>query len=149
MSTIQQAAANQVLRIANLYEQNCALKHGLPKVGGPDHVDFTADETSAMERSTVAATTTETTAAISAQETPSPGGGAVAESGSSLLRRAAPFLVTAAVGSGVPLAVWQYMKPADATPPIVQPASPKDGDLLQYLQSNGYHLPGGSQWQTK
>ena len=146
MSTIQEAAANTVFRIANLYEQNCALKHGLPKVGGPDRIGF--ETAQPPENANV--TTTEAIAAEStAIETPSPGGGAAAVPRSSLLRRAAPLLLASAVAAGVPAyLLWPAKQP---TPPVTPPIEqPKDGDLLQWLQSQGRHLPQeGSLWQTK
>ena len=147
MSAIQTAAANTVLRIANLFEQNAALKHGLPKVGGPDRIG--EEPVSTTEKATISRI--ETTTESTVKETPSPGGGATASSQSSLLRRVAPFFLTGAA-AGIPslLLLNKPVTPATTTPPpAVAPAEEsKDGSLLQYLEDKGYHLPGGTEWPT-
>lgn len=154
MSAVKQAAANTVLRIANLFEQNCALKHGLPKVGGPDRVG--ADEQPTPPA--VVNITNEIPAATAANESPSPLGAteAVAAAGS-LAGRAAPWLVAAALGGGglagygINALLRDDPSPkVVATPPIVAPtappAAPLDGSLLQWLEDQGHHLPGGESW---
>lgn len=141
MSAVQKAAANTALRIANLFVQNCALKHGLPKPDGPDLI---GDEEPAPTPQPIIVNNN-IPAATAATSSPSPGT-AAAPAGSSLLRKAAPFLLSAA-GAGLPVggyALWQAMHPA----PTVQPAepsviTPSDGDLLQELQRQGRHLPEG------
>ena len=149
MSAIQTAAANTVLRIANLFEQNCALKHGLPKYGGPDRVEDVPPSVVQTNSENVSVTKTETSTAETVRESPSPGEGAAAVTPSPLWRRAAPLLLaSAAIGSSVPTyLLWRQQQPQPT--PIVQPAEQdKDGDLLQWLQSQGKHLPEGT-WQTK
>lgn len=151
MSAIQTAAANTVLRIANLFEQNCALKHGLPKVGGPDRVEDQAPAVMQTNSENVSVTRTETTTADTVTDSPSPGEGAAAVTSSSLWRRAAPLLLTTFAAVGIPtylLLTKQQPAAAPSTVPIIQPAENKDGDLLQWLQSQGKHLPEGT-WQTK
>lgn len=148
MSAIQTAAANVVFGIADQFRQNCSLKHGLPKVPVLERIGDEPQTTS----ENVTISRTETTTDATAKESPSPGEGAAADTRSSLLRRAAPFILTAAAGAGVPLLT--LLKPQDRnTPPapvIVQPTEQtKDGSLLQFLQDQGYHLPGGEQWQTQ
>lgn len=152
MTAIQQAAANTVLRIANLFEQNCALKHGLPKVGGPDRVGANIENNSEKVSVSRIETTTDTVT-----DSPSPGEGAAAVSPnepSSLWRRAAPFLLTGAA-AGLP-SLW-FARQAATTPQAIPSPPPaaatvesvQDGSLLQFLQDRGYHLPGGEPWQTK
>lgn len=150
MSAVREAAANTVFRIANLFEQNCALKHGLPKVGGPDRIDAAPIEkpqpvppiniTNNIPAATAAA-------APAADKSPSPGEGAAAVSQPSWLRRAAPFILTAAAGAGIPLVAG--LATDNTPPPVVAPTEPTtDGSLLQHLEDQGYHLPGGAPWQT-
>lgn len=142
MSAVQEAAANTVLRIANLFEQNCALKHGLPKVGGPDRIDA---EPPAPQPINI---TNNIPAAPAAINPPSPGGGVAQQAEStSLLRRAAPYLLTGLLAGGVPTAAIAYLnkQPAAVTIPTEQD---KDGSLLQLLQDRGLHLPEGT-WPTK
>ncbi len=145
MSAVSEAAANTVLRIANLFEQNCALKHGLPKVGGPDRIDKMESPQPPPVAPPAVNITNNIPAPPPAMESPSPSGSGVAGQ-SSLWRRAAPFLITAAAGAagaGVPLGVWSYLR-SDSQPTLQQ-----DGDLLQELQRRGHHLPEGTPWQTK
>lgn len=152
MSAVQEAAANTVFRIANLFEQNCALKHGLPKVGGPDRISDVKPEPPPepqVSQDLAALLISKLPAATAANNSPSPSGAvAAADAGHSLLRRAAPFLIGGALASAGPMG-WilnSYLN----QPEITQPAETgvKDGSLLQYLEDGGYHLPGGG-WQTK
>lgn len=148
-AALQTAVANEALELAYQFRQNAALKHGLPdcrrqtigSVAGPAN---TTTENVAVTR------TETTTAATTATDTPSPGGGAVPQPQQSLLRRAAPFIVTAATGAGLPLLAYygfHKTQPPPEPPPIVQQA-PDDGSLLEVLQDRGLHLPEG-QWPTK
>jgi len=150
VSAIQTAAANTVLRIANLFEQNCALKHGLPKSGGPDRIEDAQPSVRQTNAENVSVTRTETTTADTVKESPSPGEGAAAVTSSSLWRRAAPLLLTAGAAAGIPtFLLWTKQQPAIPPTPAVQTTQEtKDGDLLQWLQSQGKHLPEGT-WQTK
>lgn len=146
MSTIQTAAANAMFGIVDQFRQNCSLKHGLPKMPVLERVGDEPMSTS--EDVTISRTeTTETTV----KESPSPGDGAAAVAQGSPWVRAAPLLLTAAVAGGIPsYLLWNKQTPATAQPaPVVQPTQEtKDGDLLQWLQSQGKHLPEGT-WQTK
>lgn len=145
MSAVQTAAANVMFGIANQFRENCAFKQGLPTMPIAERIG----EEQPAENVTISRT--ETATANTVTESPSPGEGAAAVTPSPLWRRAAPFILTAAAGAGVPLLT--LLKPQDRnTPPvpvIVQPAEQtQDGSLLQYLQDKGYHLPGGEQWPT-
>lgn len=151
MSTIQTAAANIVFGIADQFRQKCSLVHGLPKVPILERID---DQPQATPEN-VTNSRSDTTTATTVSESPSPGdGGAVAvtSGGSSpLWRRAAPLLITAGAAAGIPTyLLWNKQQAAAPQPtPIVQPTQEtKDGDLLQWLQSQGKHLPEGT-WQTK
>lgn len=142
---LQTAVANEALELAYQFRQNAALKHGLPDCrryalqGKPETTPPERKETNAAD-----ATATE----AAGRATPSPGGGVATQPAQSLWRRAAPFLLTAATGSAVPLAAYWALE--KEPPPITQPApaAPTDGSLLQYLQDQGKHLPEGV-WQTK
>lgn len=145
MSAVQTAAANVMFGIANQFRENCAFKQGLPTMPIAERIG----EEQPAENVTVSRT--ETATANTVTESPSPGEGAAAVTPSPLWRRAAPFILTAAAGAGVPLLT--LLKPQDRNAPpvpvIVQPAEQtQDGSLLQYLQDKGYHLPGGEQWPT-
>lgn len=145
MSAVQTAAANVMFGIANQFRENCAFKQGLPTMPIAERIG----EEQPTENVTISRT--ETATANTVTESPSPGEGAAAVTPSPLWRRAAPFILTAAAGAGVPLLT--LLKPQDRNAPpvpvIVQPAEQtQDGSLLQYLQDKGYHLPGGEQWPT-
>lgn len=145
MSAVQTAAANVMFGIANQFRENCAFKQGLPTMPIAERIG----EEQPAENVTISRTETATASTVT--ESPSPGEGAAAVTPSPLWRRAAPFILTAAAGAGVPLLT--LLKPQDRNAPpvpvIVQPAEQtQDGSLLQYLQDKGYHLPGGEQWPT-
>ena len=143
-ASVQEAVANEALELSWLFRQNAALKNGLPDC---KKNTVTLPEQNANE--SISVTRTESTTAVeAANKSPSPGEGAAAEPKSSLLRRAAPLLLGTAIGA-VPttLLLWPKTQPPPAPTPQVEPV--KDGDLLQWLQSQGRHLPGGEQWQTK
>lgn len=146
MSAVQTAAANVMFGIANQFRENCAFKQGLPTMPIAERIG----EEQPAENVTVSRT--ETATANTVTESPSPGEGAAAVTPSPLWRRAAPFILTAAAGAGVPLLTLLRPTTPTAPPapaPIVQPAEQtQDGSLLQYLQDKGYHLPGGEQWPT-
>lgn len=154
MSAVKQAAANTVLRIANLFEQNCALKHGLPKVGGPDRIDAEEDEPKQSDpladiaMVAVGKLGNSSPAATPATSSPSPGGGVAQQSESSLLGRAAPYLL-AALGLAGAGGLGYVLAPSNETT-IIEQTTPQatDGSLLQTLQDRGLHLPEGP-WQTK
>ena len=164
---LKNAAANTALRIANMFEQNCAFKHGLPKVGGPDRIgDMTETEQAAIADENLRAQMARDLALaqlaaenskktnVEKVENPTPGATAAAPVGNGLLRAVAPYILAGVVG-GAPVAAYQWFsgtsKPHPtqpvAAPPVVQPVMPgppsKTGSLLQYLQDNGYHLENG------
>lgn len=136
---VQVAVVNEALKLSDMFRQNAAMRHGIPRVNGPERINRLEESQTAPAQPAVTPTHTE------AADTPSPSGAvAAADTRSrSLLSRAAPFLVGGALASAVP-AGWMlgdYFH-ADDPPDVVQPA---DGDLLQWLQRNGRHLPEG--WQ--
>ena len=146
MSAVQQAAANTVLRIANLFEQNCAIKHGLPKVGGPDRID--ADPATPPAPTPIHITNN--IPAAPAANSPSPSGATGTSAvKDSFLRRAAPWLLSAVGVTGAG-ALGYALHPAAVNPPAASVATPQtaDGSLLQALEDRGLHLPEG-QWPTK
>lgn len=158
MSAVQQAAVNTVLRIANLFEQNCALKHGLPKVGGPDRID-TAGEVQPTPADPVAELALAAIGKLAGPQvspvssSPSPGAGAAQQPDGQpfTLWRAAPYILAALGIAGAGVAGYS-LAPTHETviEQVTQPqvTQPNDGSLLQTLQDRGLHLPDG-QWQTK
>jgi len=150
---LQTAVINEGLELSYLFRQNAALKNGVPKCTGPQRVDATDDPATpppSTTTSTTDATTTSTTAVNSATtDSPSPVSGQAADTGKSFARTAAPYLIAAATAAAGAGGTYWWMKPAvQVAAPIVQKAN---GDIYQYLQSKGFHLPPDQQkqWQTQ
>ncbi len=143
---LKTAIVNEALDLSNMFKQNCALKHGLPQVNS-NRVTSLPDDP--KQEPPVVNITNNIPAATAATNTPSPGAGAVETVKQSLLKTAAPFLLSAAVGSAAVPAYWWLTQ--DEKAPVVQEETapqPRDGSLLQYLQDQGLHLKEGSPWQT-
>ncbi len=138
---LQTAVANEALELSQMFRQNAALKHGLPDCRQAERITDIGDNPPPAPP--VVNITNQIPAAPAATNSPSPGLGAAQAQGSSLLSRAAPFLLTTAGllgGGGIGLGINSLMhKPATTAE---QPAA-KDGDLLQWLQTQGRHLPEG------
>lgn len=143
---LKTAVVNEALGLSNLFAQNCALKHGIPEKPEKQRVGTLEPDPAPAPQVVVikSETTTDTT------NTPSPGATAAAPDKGSLLRRAAPWLLATAIGTGGAGGLAGYvlgLKPGASTPTVTTPA-PNDGSLLQYLQDKGFHRPEGT-WQAK
>lgn len=144
----RKAWLTEAMKLAHWFRQNAGARHGVPKCAEETTLESIPDPNATLAAIAVMKATQEVAAAQPATNSPSPGLGAVpVTQGQSLLRRAAPFLLTAATGAGIPLAAYALLH-KDAPPAAVQQAEPNDCSLLQYLQDNGEHLPEGS-WPTK
>lgn len=157
---VQTAVLNEAFELAHMFRENAALKHGLPNCPAAQRVKslIEADQPDPPPPPVVNITNNipardSTSAADAAQESPTPGdyGVASAKSGS-LLKAAAPWLLTAATAGGVGAGVnyWLRDKPVvmPSPAPVAQRAADQDGSLLQFLQDAGKHLPEGA-WPTK
>lgn len=135
---LKQAVVNETLGISHLFAQNCALKYALPEKPVKQQVGPLPE---AKVEPPVVNITNQIPAAPAANDSPSPLGAAAA-GGKSLVRRAAPFLLTVA-GAGLPAAGLSYwlLKDRQPVPQVTAPAE-KDGSLLQHLEDNGFHLEG-------
>lgn len=138
-AAIKEAATNTVLRIAHLFEQNCALKHGLPKVDGPERVSGLKDVPPPKQEPPIVNITNEVPAAPAAPNSPSPGATVAADTDKhSLARTVAPWLLSAAVGAGLPTGYWWFSKDEETS---LETPSERDGSLLQWLEDNFQHRP--------
>jgi hypothetical protein len=145
---LQTALVNEVMDLSNLFKQNCALKHGLPKPGDNRVSSAAVDQPPKQDPpvfqilNQIPAATTANTA------TPSPGATAAADpSKLSLAKTVAPWLLSAAVG-GAAIPAYQWLTQDTAVP---LPESPQQNQsLLDALQNQGFHLDPerGAQWQT-
>ena len=136
---LQEALANEVLEHSHMFRQNAALNRGLPSCSPAQTVSLPDEKPAPPAPPIVHVYTPEasTATATSLQGAT----GAAPTASRSLLKAAAPWLLTAAGAGGLAAGANYFMK--DKPPaPVVQPAD-KDGDLLQYLQSRGAHLPEG------
>lgn len=138
----QEAVIEETLKTAAMYRDNCALRHGIaPRQG------VTTLKGPAVDPPPPAPPTDQTPAAKPPATTDSPSPGATGAAAPSLLSKAAPWLLSAAaLASGVGGTYWWLKPAAQVAAPIVDKTQT---DLLQYLQSHGYHLPPGKQWQTQ
>lgn len=146
---LQVAVTNEALELSHMFRQNAALKHGIPDCHGAERISKAESPEPVIVQTAPAPEP-----APAVDKSPSPGlGAAQPAQQASLLRRAAPFLATAAVAAGVPLlALWHpnsNSAPPAAPPSVVQPSTSTDGSLLQWLQDKGEHLPEGSWPLTK
>lgn len=145
-AAIKEAAANTVFRIAHLYEQNCALKHGLPDVGGPEKISGLKDDPPAKQEPPIVNVTVP--AAPAASNSPSPGATVAADTDKrSLVKTVAPWLLGAAIGTAGPLAYAWMSGGSDA---VKDEAARQKQSLLDALQNQGFHLDPerGAEWQT-
>jgi uncharacterized protein HemX len=143
---LKTAVVNEALDLSHMFKQNCALKHGLPEIHS-NRISKLTDDPPAKQEPPIVNITNNIPAAPAATNTPSPGAGAADAVKQTLLGKAAPFLLSAAIGSAAVPAYWWLTQ--DEKAPVVQDATepqPRDGDLLQFLQSQGMHLPEGQPW---
>lgn len=143
---LQTALVNEVMDLSNLFKQNCALKHGLPKPGDNRVSNLTIDPPPKPEPIKVDITN-HIPAAPAAPNSPSPGAESARDAKSSIWRRAAPFLTSFAIGAAGPLAYAWYTGGADA---VQTEAAKQKQSLLDALQNQGFHLDPerGAEWQT-
>lgn len=140
MPAIKKAAIDMTMRVADLFAQNCAFKHGLVDRGGPLSIDL-PDEKIAPP---IVNNTIEVPPPTIINSTTSPEVGANSTK-PSLASKLAPLIIgLAAGGAGVGITSI-FLPPEEAPPPVTLPVEVKEGSLLQYLQDRGQHLPEG-QW---
>ena len=136
---VKTALVNEALEISNMFDQNCALKHGLPDKPSKKQVSELPDDPAPQPPPINI--TNNIPAAPTAPTSSSPGVGAADGVKRSLIAKAAPYLLTAAVSGGIPTAAYWLLNGGQ------EPAAPTrtEGDslLLEWLQENGEHLPGG------
>ncbi len=145
----QKAVIEETLKISSMFRDNCALKHGIaPRqsattLDGPA-VDPPPPPIPISINPTPAPTPADVTATTTSAGTSSPGVGVADTSKGNLTKTAAPLLLAASTALAGATGAYWWMKPAaTAVNPIVEKAS---GDLLQSLQSRGFHLAPGQQW---
>jgi hypothetical protein len=152
MSAVERKAwMTEALKMAYWWRANATTRQAVPVNPLPTVLEdmppdtSTSISTSETELTTATTTTDPNTAAPAATKSSSPGGGAAQQPGSSLAGRVAPYLITGLLAGGIPAGVYAWLH--NAAPATVGLPTPKDGDLLQYLQSKGDHLP--QKWPTK
>lgn len=144
---IKQAAVNMAMRIADLFVQNCALKHGVPNPGVSPTIDFPEEvPTPPVVNNEI---NVPPPTVINNSTSPEVGATVAPSAGSSLAGKVAPYLLTlasAGFGASIPVGLYSYLNQEE--PSVEMPLLPNDGSLLQYLQDQGQHLPEG-QWPTQ
>jgi len=148
---LQTALVNEVLDLSSLFKQNCALKHGLPKVGDNRISGLSPDPPPPPQNINITnqipvpevKIDNQIVAASAASNSPSPGATVAADTGKqSLVRTVAPWLLSALGASGLTAAgLWAYFSGLPESPVIAEQM--KDGSLFDWLETEGYHLPEG------
>ena len=142
---LQTALVNEVLDLSHMFKQNCALKHGLPEV---NNNRVTKIDPPAKAEPIKVDITNNIPAAPAAPNSPSPGATVAADTDQrSLVKTVAPWLLSAAIGSGVAAPAYWWLFGNNEQPPTTETPQPKDGSLLQYLEDQGMHLPEGT-WKA-
>jgi hypothetical protein len=143
MPAIKKAAVDMTMRVADLFAQNCAFKHGLVDRGGPLSIDLPEEKVEPP----IVNNTIEVPPPTVIHSSTSPEVGA-SFTKSSLASKLAPFIIGLAAG-GVGTGITSVFLPKqEVPPPVTLPIEAKEGSLLQYLQDRGQHLPEG-QWPTQ
>ena len=144
MSTeLKTALVNEALEISNLFNQNCALKHG-PTQPTKQKINSLPEEP--KPEPPQVHITNNIPAAPAATNTSSPAGvGAADTVKQSLLKTAAPYLLSAAIGSGVAAPVMWWLNQDSEQVATETPTLQSQASLLQYLEDNMQHLPADSE----
>lgn len=140
-AAVQTAAINEALELSHMFRENSALRHGLPRCPAAQRIDELTDEPQPDPKPPVINITNNIPAANAASSS-SLGTDAAVTTGRSLARAAAPYLLTALGAGGLAAGANYFLADEPTPPPVVQAAAPQ-GDLLQYLETEGYHLPEG------
>ena len=139
-AAVQTAAINEALELSHMFRENAALRHGLPRCPAAQRIDQLDEETPKKPEPPVVNITNNIPAAPAAPH--SSLGAAAAVTTGSLARAAAPYLLTALGAGGLAAGASYYLN--DTPTPAVEPVEqPPTGDLFEYLQQRGDHLPGG------
>jgi len=145
------AVLNEAFELSHMFRENAALKHGLPNCPAAQRVKVEDQKTTPEVKPPVVNITNNIPAnnIPVASDSPTPGEpGAVSVPSSSLLRAAAPWLLTAAGAGGIAAGVNYLLADKPPVAPAATQPTEQDGSLLQYLEDAGKHLPEGA-WPTK
>lgn len=147
---IQAAVINEAFELSQMFRQNAALKHGLPECAAAQRIKSLPDQPPPKQEPPIVNVINKLPAADAANDSPTPGEpGAASVPSSSLLRAAAPWLLTAVGAGGIAAGANYLMRDTPVDPPAAARSEPQDGSLLQWLQDRGQHLPEGDAWPTK
>lgn len=137
----RKAWMTEAMKIAHWFRQNASARYGVPECAGQTGIDTIQEK----QQEPTININNQMPAAPAVPNSPSPGATVAADTeGRSLLKTVAPWLLSAAIGSGAwPLYSWLTKQEA-----IVDADVQGDGSLLQFLQDQGLHLPEGK-WKSE